>query len=137
VFLLDKVRRNLTGTDFTQIRRDVRRAHRSLLKWQFSEAFELIDRIECALGDLPSSLARRVRAETNVLRAMAAALQDDSLSALHIVLMVLRNNDVSPGARLGNQSGHGQPRLGGGAAHFESSKAPCRARDDPTRRARG
>jgi LuxR family maltose regulon positive regulatory protein len=98
VFLLDKVRRNLTGADFTQIRRDVRRARRSLLKWQFSEAFELIDRIECALGDLPSSVARRMRAETNVLRAMAAALQDDSLSALHIVLMVLRNNDVSPGA---------------------------------------
>jgi len=97
VFLLDKVRRNLTGADFTQIRRDVRRARRSLLKWQFSEAFELIDRIERALGDLPSSVARGVRAETSVLRAMAAALQDDSLSALHIVLMVLRNNDVSPG----------------------------------------
>jgi ATP/maltotriose-dependent transcriptional regulator MalT len=97
VFLLDKVRRNLTGADFTQIRRDVRRARRSLLKWQFSEAFELIDQIECALGDLPSSVARGVRAETSVLRAMAAALQDDSLSALHIVLMVLRNNDVSPG----------------------------------------
>src|ERR1700723_245665 len=98
VYLLDEVRRNLTGADFTQIRRDVRRARRSLLKWQFSEAFELIDRIECALGDLPSIVARRVRAETNVLRAMAAALQDDSPSALHIVLMVLRNNDVSPGA---------------------------------------
>jgi len=99
VFLLDKVRRNLIRAYFTQIRRDVRRARRFLLKWQLSEAFELIDRIECALGDLPSSVARQVRAETNVLRAMGAALQDDSLSALHIALMVLRNNDISLGAR--------------------------------------
>lgn len=99
VFLLGKVRRNLTGADFTQIRRDVRRARRFLLRWQLSEAFELIDRIEHALSAFPSSVARRARAETNVLRAMGAALQDDSLSALHIALMVLRNDDISPGAR--------------------------------------
>jgi ATP/maltotriose-dependent transcriptional regulator MalT len=99
VFLLDKVRRNLTRADFTQIRHDVRRARRFLLKWELSEAYELIDRIECALGDFPSSVASRVRAETNVLRAMGAALQDDSLSVLHIALMALGNNDISPGAR--------------------------------------
>src|SRR6202035_5199634 len=99
VFLLDKVRRSLTGVDFTQIRRDVRRARRFLLKWELSEAFELIDRVECALGDFPSNVAPRVRAEANVLRAMGAALQDDSRSALYIALMVLRNNDISPGTR--------------------------------------
>jgi ATP/maltotriose-dependent transcriptional regulator MalT len=99
VFLLGKVRPNLTGADFTQIRRDVRRARRLLLEWQLRDAFELIDRIECAVDDFPSSVAPRMRAETNVLRAMGAALQDDSLSALHIALMVLRNNDISPGAR--------------------------------------
>jgi DNA-binding NarL/FixJ family response regulator len=99
VVLLDKVRLNLRGADFSQIHRDVRRARRFLLKWELSEAYELIDRIECALADLPSSVASPVRAETNVLRAMGAALQDDSLSALHIALMVLRNNDISPGAR--------------------------------------
>lgn len=99
VVLLDKVRPNLRGADFSQIHCDVRRARRFLLKWELTEAFELIDRIECALADLPSSVASRVRAETNVLRAMGAALQDDSLSALHIALMVLRNNDISPGAR--------------------------------------
>jgi ATP/maltotriose-dependent transcriptional regulator MalT len=98
-FLLVKVRRSLTGADVAQLRRDVRRARRLLLKWQLSEAFELIDRIECALGDLPPIVARQVRTETNVLRAMGAAFQDDSLSALHIALMVLRNNDISPGAR--------------------------------------
>jgi ATP/maltotriose-dependent transcriptional regulator MalT len=98
VSLLGKVRRNLTGADFAEIRRDVRRARRFLLKWQLSEALELLDRIECALGDLPSSVARRVHAETNSLRAMGAALQDDSLSALHFALMVSRDNDVSPGA---------------------------------------
>jgi ATP/maltotriose-dependent transcriptional regulator MalT len=99
VFLLAEVRRNLTSVDLTQIRRDVRRARRLIFKWELSEAFELIDRIECALGDLSSSVASRVRAETDVLRAMGAALQDDSLSALHIALMVLRNNDISPVAR--------------------------------------
>jgi ATP/maltotriose-dependent transcriptional regulator MalT len=99
VALLDKVRPNLKGFDFSQIYRDVRRARRLLLKWELTEAFELIDRIECGLADLPSRVASRVRAETNVLRAMGAALQDDSLSALHIALMVLRNDDISPGAR--------------------------------------
>jgi len=97
--LLDKLQCNLTGADFTQIRRDVRRARRLLLNWQLSEAFELVHRIECALGDSPSSVARRMRAETNVLRAMGATLQDDSLRALHFALMVLRNNEISPGAR--------------------------------------
>jgi len=99
VFLLDNVRRHLTGDDIARIRRDVRCARRFLLKWQFNEAFECIDRIDCALGDLPPSVARHVRAETAVLRAMGAALQDDSLSALHFALMVLGNNAVSLGAR--------------------------------------
>src|ERR1700722_8242643 len=76
VVLLDKGRLNLRGADFSQIHRDVRRARRFLLKWELSEAYELIDRIECALADLPSSVASPVRAETNVLRAMGAALQD-------------------------------------------------------------
>src|SRR6202043_285596 len=48
VFLPDRLRRNLTGADATQIRRAVRRARKSLLKWELSEAYELIDRIECA-----------------------------------------------------------------------------------------
>jgi ATP/maltotriose-dependent transcriptional regulator MalT len=98
VSLLGKVRRNLAGADFAEMRRDVRHARRLLFKWQLSEALELIDRIECALGDLPSSVTRGMHAETNALRAMGAALQDDSLSALHIDLMVLRDNDVSPRA---------------------------------------
>src|ERR1700722_10220687 len=98
VSLLGRVPRNLTGTDFAEIRRNVRRARRFLLKWQLSEALELLDRIECALGDLPSSVTRGMHAETNALRAAGAALQDDSLNALHIALMVLRDNDVSPEA---------------------------------------
>jgi ATP/maltotriose-dependent transcriptional regulator MalT len=99
VFALNEVRRNLTGTGFTQFRRDVRRARRFLLNWQLSEAFELIDRIEGALGDLPLSVAQQVHAETNVLRAMGAALQDDSLSALKIALLALRKSDIAPVAR--------------------------------------
>src|ERR1700722_20887769 len=98
VSLLGRVRHNLTGADFAEIRRDVRRARRFLLKWQLSEALDLLDRIECALGDLPSSVTRGMHAETHALRAMGAALQDDSLNALHIALMVLRDNDVSPEA---------------------------------------
>ena len=99
VFLLDNVRRHLTGDDIAQIRRDVRCARRFLLKWQLNEAFEFVDRIDSALGDLPSSVARQVRAEIAVLRAMGAALQDDSLNSLHFALMVLGNNDISPAAR--------------------------------------
>ncbi|MDB6045500.1 MAG: Regulatory LuxR family protein [Gammaproteobacteria bacterium] len=99
VLLLGEVRRNLTGADSGQIRRDVRRARRLMLKWHLSEGFELIDRIERALGDLPSDVARRARAETSVLRAIGVALQDDSLSALYIALRVLRDDDISPHAR--------------------------------------
>jgi LuxR family maltose regulon positive regulatory protein len=99
VLLLGKGRGNLTGVDYRQIRRDVRRARCLLLKLHLREGFELIGRIERALGDLPSSVARRVRAETSVLRAMGVALQDDSLTALHIALRVLRDDDISPHTR--------------------------------------
>lgn len=99
MILPGKLRRNLTGADITQIRGDVRRVRQLLLKCELSEAYELIDRVECALGDLPSGVARRARAETAVLRAMGAALQDDSPSALNIARIALRNDDISPGAR--------------------------------------
>jgi ATP/maltotriose-dependent transcriptional regulator MalT len=97
--LLAKVRRSLTNADIMQIRRDARCARRLLFSWKLWEAYEQIDRIERALGDAPSCFARRVRAEMAVLRAMGAALQDDSRSALQIALKALRCNDISPGAR--------------------------------------
>ncbi|MEA3175893.1 MAG: LuxR family transcriptional regulator, maltose regulon positive regulatory protein, partial [Gammaproteobacteria bacterium] len=98
-FLLAKVRRILTNADITQIRRDSRCARQLLFRWKLWEAYEHIDRIERALGDAPSSFARRVRADMAVLRAMGAALQDDSLSALQIALKALRCSGISPGAR--------------------------------------
>ncbi|MDB5603803.1 MAG: hypothetical protein JWP25_703 [Bradyrhizobium sp.] len=59
VLLLGQVRRNLTGADSGQIRCDVRRARRLLLKWHIREGFELIDRVE--RGQWRASDHRRVR----------------------------------------------------------------------------
>jgi ATP/maltotriose-dependent transcriptional regulator MalT len=82
--------RNPTGPSLTKLQHEVRRARCMLLRLQFSDAFELITLIESALGQLPSSLAPRVRDETQVLRAIGAALQDDNLGALHIASRVLK-----------------------------------------------
>jgi ATP/maltotriose-dependent transcriptional regulator MalT len=87
---LGAVGRSVAGVSRTKLQHEVRRARCMLLRLQFSDAFELIPRIESALGELPASLALHVRDETKALRAIGAALQDDSLGALHIASMVLK-----------------------------------------------
>ena len=76
--------RYTVGDSPSRLQHDLRRARRMLLRLDFSDAFELIARIESALDLLPPSLAVRVRDETKGLRAIGAALQDDSLGALHV-----------------------------------------------------
>jgi LuxR family maltose regulon positive regulatory protein len=86
--------RNTQGGSETKLQRDVRRARCMLLRLEFSDAFSLIADIESALGQLPTSLAVRVRDETKALLAIGAALQDDSLGALHIASMVLKSRSI-------------------------------------------
>jgi ATP/maltotriose-dependent transcriptional regulator MalT len=99
VLVPDQVRRNLMGGDSRKIRHDIRRARRLMFKWHLSDGFELIDRIECTLADLPSDVARQARGEIAILRAIGAAFQDDSPAALHIALRVLRDDAISAHTR--------------------------------------
>jgi len=93
-----RTRQNLTGASLPQIRRDLARAWRLMLAQRTSEAQEAIDRIELQLDDVPTSAARRLRAATQLLRAVGLALQDDSLAALAIASSHLSEN---PAARDG------------------------------------
>jgi len=91
---LGAVDRNTAGGSQIRLEHDVRRARCMLLRLEFSHAFELIADIESALGRLPPSLAVRVRDETKALRAIGAALQDDSLGALRIASIVLKSGSI-------------------------------------------
>jgi ATP/maltotriose-dependent transcriptional regulator MalT len=68
------------------LRAHMRRARRLLFKLRPDEAFTLIDQIDWSLGHFPLALSGRVREEIALLRAIGAALQDESLSALHLAL---------------------------------------------------
>jgi ATP/maltotriose-dependent transcriptional regulator MalT len=86
--------RNSAGDSPPRIRHDLHRARHLLLRLDFGAAFELIACIELALDILPARRARRVRDETRGLRALGAALQDDSVGALHVALMVLQSKEI-------------------------------------------
>jgi Bacterial regulatory proteins, luxR family len=77
-----RTRQNLTGASLPQIRRGLARAWRLMLALQTREAQEAIDQIELQLDDVSMAVAQRLRAATQLLRAVGLALQDDSLAAL-------------------------------------------------------
>ena len=77
-----RTRQNLTGASLPQIRRGLARAWRLMLALQTREAEEAIDQIELQLDDVSMAVAQRLRAATQLLRAVGLALQDDSLAAL-------------------------------------------------------
>src|SRR6202789_1544908 len=86
--------RNTAGDSPLRLQHDLHRARRMLLRLDFSDAFDLIACIESALALLPAGLAVRVRDETKRLRAIGAALQDDSLGALHVASMILKSKEI-------------------------------------------
>ncbi len=99
---LEKLRRcrtqqRLTGASLPQIRRGLVRAWRLMLVLRTSEAQEAIDRIELQLDDVAAAAAKRLRAATQLLRAVGLALQDDSLAALAIVSAHLSESPAAQG----------------------------------------
>lgn len=90
-----RTRQNLTGASLPQIRRSLARAWRLMLAQRTSEAQETIDRIELQLDDVSTSVARRLRAAIQLLRAVGFALQDDSLAALAIASAHLSANPTA------------------------------------------
>jgi ATP/maltotriose-dependent transcriptional regulator MalT len=75
-------RQNLTGASLPQIRRGLARAWRLVLAMRTNEAEEAIDQIELQLDDVSMAVAQRLRAATQLLRAVGLALQDDSFAVL-------------------------------------------------------
>jgi ATP/maltotriose-dependent transcriptional regulator MalT len=89
------VGRDTASDSQSRFQRDLHRARRMLIRLDFSDAFELIACIESTLDLLPTSLAVRVRDEIKGLRAIGAALQDDSLGALHVASMILKSKGIA------------------------------------------
>ena len=90
-----RTRQNLTGASLPQIRRNLARAWRLMLAQRASEAQEAIDRIELQLDDVSTAVAKRLRASTQLLRAVRLALHDDSLGALAIANSHLSENPTA------------------------------------------
>jgi ATP/maltotriose-dependent transcriptional regulator MalT len=93
-----KTRQNLSGASLPLIRRGLARAWRLILALRVNEAREAIDQIELQLDDLSPSVAKRLLAAIQLLRAVGLALQDDSLTALAIAVSHLRENPADPDA---------------------------------------
>jgi ATP/maltotriose-dependent transcriptional regulator MalT len=87
-----RTRQNLTAASPPRIRRGLARAWRLTLALRTSEAEEAIDQIELQLDDISAAVATRLRASTQLLRAVGLALQDDSLAALAIAISHLSEN---------------------------------------------
>jgi ATP/maltotriose-dependent transcriptional regulator MalT len=90
-----RTQQNLTGASLPQIRRGLVRAWRLMLALRTSEAREAIDLIELQLDDISTSAAKRLRAATQLLRAVGLALEDDSLAALAIASAYLSENPAA------------------------------------------
>jgi ATP/maltotriose-dependent transcriptional regulator MalT len=90
-----RTRQNLTGASLPQIRRDLARAWRLVLAQRTTEALGAIDRIERQLDDVPPTVATRLHAATQRVRAVGLAFQDDSLAALENALSIVRESGSS------------------------------------------
>ncbi|MEI9984170.1 MAG: hypothetical protein WDN69_13770 [Aliidongia sp.] len=66
-----------------------------MLAQQMTEALAAIDRIERQLDDVPSIVATRLHAATQLVRAVGLAFQDDSLAALENALSIAKEGGAS------------------------------------------
>ena len=89
-------RQNLTGASLPQIRKSLARAWRLVLAQQLNAALGAIDLIERQLDDVAPSIATRLLAATQTVRAVGLAFQDDSLAALENALWIVRESGASP-----------------------------------------
>lgn len=77
--------------------RDLARARRLMLALRTNEAIEAIDRIELQLHAIPPATAKRIQTATQLLQAAGLALQDQSLAALAIAQLHLREDGTKRG----------------------------------------
>jgi ATP/maltotriose-dependent transcriptional regulator MalT len=90
-----RTEQNLTGSSLPRISQGLARAWRFMLASQVDEALCLLEHIERQLDDIPPTLARPLRASTELLRAAGLAFQDDSLAALAIAVTHVKQNGGS------------------------------------------
>jgi hypothetical protein len=83
------------GASQFRLFRDLAHARRLMLALQTNEAIGVIDQIELQLHDASSATANRIRAATQLLRAVGLALQDETLAALAIAQSYLSDNGTT------------------------------------------
>ena len=90
-----KSRQNQTGTSVAGITRELAQIWRLMLALRIDEAVRMIEQLEPRLNDVPSATARRLRAATQLLRAVGFAYQDDSLAVLPIAVSLLKKGGTT------------------------------------------
>lgn len=90
-----KSRQNRTDTSVPKIRRELAQIWRLMLALQIDEALRLIEQLEPQFDDVPLASARRLRAATQLLRAVGFAYQDDSLAVFSIAVSLLKKGGTT------------------------------------------
>jgi hypothetical protein len=90
-----KSRKNRTGTSVANIRRELAQIWRLMLALRIDEAVRMIEQLEPRFDDVPPANARRLRAATQLLRAVGFAYQDDSLAVLPIAVLLLKKGGTT------------------------------------------
>jgi ATP/maltotriose-dependent transcriptional regulator MalT len=86
---------NLTSTSVAKIRRELAQIWRLMLALRIDEAVRMIEQLEPRFDEVPPANARRLRAATQLLRAVGFAYQDDSLAVLPIAVSLLKNGGTT------------------------------------------
>jgi ATP/maltotriose-dependent transcriptional regulator MalT len=86
---------NRTGTSVAKIRRELAQIWRLMLALRIDEAVRTIEQLEPRFDDVPPANARRLRAATQLLRAVGFAYQDDSLAVLPIAISLLKKGGTT------------------------------------------
>jgi ATP/maltotriose-dependent transcriptional regulator MalT len=90
-----KSRQNQTGTSVAEITRELAQIWRLMLGLRIDEAVRMIEKLEPRLDDVSPANARRLRAATQLLRAVGFAYQDDSLAVLPIAVSLLKKSGTT------------------------------------------
>jgi LuxR family maltose regulon positive regulatory protein len=89
-------RQNQTGTSVTKIRRELAKIWHLMLALRIDEAVCRIEQLEPRFDCVPLATAQRLRAATQLLRAVGFAYQDDSLAVLPIAVLLLKKGGTTP-----------------------------------------
>jgi hypothetical protein len=90
-----KSRQNRTGTSAARIRRELAQIWHLMLALRIDEAVRMIEQLEPRFDDGPPKDARRLRAATQLLRAVGLAYRDDSLAVFPIAVSLLKKGGTT------------------------------------------